>query len=252
MKIMDSFDQAVADIGDGVSLMVFCWDLVGTPCNLIRALYKKGVKNLTVISHNFVPAWIGPNVITQEEYTTPYIMADRIKKLITAWPSPAIAGLQSSPLAEKLKTGEIEIEITSHGTLAKRIQAGGSGIGGFYTEAGVGTVLEKGKEKKVIDGREYILETPLQADFGFVKAYKADKYGNLVYNGSERGCNPLIAMASKTTIAEVEEIVEVGELDPNQIVTPGIFVDRIVKIPAGGMGTVSYVDELLKKYLRRK
>lgn len=198
-----------------------------------------------------MPGWVTTHVLTQEEYTTPFLLAERVKKLITAWPSPAMLGM-SSPLEERLKKREVEVEITSHGTLAERIRAGGSGIGGFFTKVGVGTIFEKGKEKKIIDGEEYILETALKANYGFVRAFKADKNGNLVYRGSGRGCNPLIAMASKITIAEVEEIVEAGELDSEGIVTPGIFVDRIVRIPPGRMGTLEYSTKLVKKYLQKR
>lgn len=251
MKILESFEQAVEGINDGVTLMLYSWMLLGTPQNLIRALYKKGVKDITLITHNFLPAWIGPKVPTQDECTTAFLLADRIKKLISAWPSSAVTGVPS-PLDVKVDKGEAELETMSHGTLIERIRAGGSGIGGFYTEAGVGTVFEKGKEKKILNGREYLLETPLQADVCFVKAFKADKAGNLIYRGAERGSNPIMAMASKYTIAEVEEIVEIGELDPTQIVTPGIFINKIVKIPDGAMGTRKWMDELLKRYLREE
>ena len=148
-----------------------------------------------------------------------------------------------------MEKGKIALEVTSHGTLAERIRAGGSGIGGFYTPTGIGTVLEEGKEKKIIDGKEYILEKSLRADFSFIRAHKADKRGNLVYRGSERAANPYMAMAADITIAEVDEIVEVGELDPEVIVTPGIFVDRIVKIPEGALGSYKQRAELRLKYL---
>ena len=132
------------------------------------------------------------------------------------------------------------MELMSHGTLLERIRAGGNGAGGFYTRVGVGTIVEKGKEKKIIDGEEYILEKPLKADFAFVRAHKADKLGNLVYRGSVRAHNPVIATAAKVTIAEVDDIVEVGELDPEVIITPHIFVRRIVKIPPDAPGSASH------------
>ncbi|MFC2052309.1 CoA transferase subunit A, partial [Chloroflexota bacterium] len=155
-----------------------------------------------------------------------------------------------SLLEKRIAAGEVELELMSHGTLAKRIRAGGSGLGGFYTPVGLGTVVERGKEKRVIDGKEYILEKPLRADFGFVRAYKADKRGNLVYRGSVRGCNPVIAMACDVTIAEVDDIVEVGELDPEVIMTPEVFVNRIVKIAKGEYGSSSYMESLFHKTLQ--
>ncbi len=250
-KVIDSFDDAVKDIEDGSICMMFCWVLTGTPCNLIKALYRRGNKDLTIISQSLIPGWVGIEgrvyALSQDQYTTPFLLAKRIKKLITTWPSPAILGMD---LPFNLK--EVQIEITSHGTLIERIRAGGSGIGGFYTPAGVGTVFEKGKEKRKIRGKEYILEMPLTADFGFVRAYKADRRGNLIYRGSGRGYNPILAMASKVTIAEVDEIVEVGELDPECIVTPGIFVDRVVKIPEGGMGSRKYMKKLIQEKIHNE
>ena len=140
-----------------------------------------------------------------------------------------------SPLEKAVKNGDIQLEIVPQGTLAERIRAGGAGLGGFYSPVGVDTVYQEGKEKRNIRGRDYIFETPLKADIGFVRAYKADLLGNLIYRGSSRSYNPLIAMAARTTIAEVDEIVKPGELDPESIVTPGIFVDRIVRIEQGEM-----------------
>ena len=164
------------------------------------------------------------------------MLADQVKKLITAWPGTSIIGIESR-MEERIKKGDADLELMSHGILVERIRAGGSGIGGFYSPIGVGTIVEEGKEKRIIDGKEYLFEKPLTSDFGFIRAHKADRMGNLVYRGSGRACNPIIAMASKVTIAEVDEIVETGELDPEVIVTPGIFVDRVVKIPEGGLGS---------------
>ena len=135
---------------------------------------------------------------------------------------------------EAMKQGELEWEPVPQGILAERIRAGGAGLGGFYSPVGVGTIIEEGKEKKVINGREYLLEMPIRGDFALVRAYKADKIGNLIYRGAARSFNPLIAMAADVVIAEVEEIVETGEIDPEHVVTPGVYVDRIVKIPEGG------------------
>ena len=249
-KIWGSFDEAVADVSDGASIMMFWWGPAGTPQNLIQAIRNKGVQNLTIITHNFVPGWVGSHVCTEDEMMTPFFLIKQTKRLISAWPRPIEAASEMGGyIDEAVKKGEIELEVTSHGTLAERIRAGGSGIGGFYTPTGIGTVLEEGKERKIIDGKEYILEKPLRADFSFIKAYKADKRGNLVYRGSERAANPYLAMAADITIAEVNEIVGVGELDPEVIVTPGIFVDRIVKIPEGALGSFKQRDELRRKYL---
>ncbi|MFC1966203.1 CoA transferase subunit A [Chloroflexota bacterium] len=253
-KIFPTFEEAIADIHDGASIMMFHWSLGrSTPQNLIRALYEKGAKDLTIISHNFTPARLGERYFGPTEVYTPLTMANQVKRVITAW-----QGLgrhrskigKGSPLEERIAAGEVELEFMSHGTLAERIRAGGSGIGGFYTTVGVGTIVDKGKEKKVIDGKEYILEKPLHADFGFIRAYKADKRGNLIYRGSVRGCSPIIAMACDVTIAEVDEIVEVGELDPEVIVTPEVFVNRIVKIPEGGFGSRSSMEALFHKTLQ--
>ncbi|MFC1989578.1 3-oxoacid CoA-transferase [Chloroflexota bacterium] len=247
-----TFEEAIADIHDGASIMVFHWGLGRSTQNLIRALYEKGTKDLTIISHNFIPARLGEHVFGLTEVYTPLILANQVKRVITS----RLGGIErlkdgnGLTLAERVAAGGVELEVMSHGTMAQRIRAGGGGLGGFYTPVGVGTIVEKGKEKRVIDGKEYILEKPLRADFGFVRAYKADRRGNLVYRGSVRGCNPLIAMACDVTIAEVEEIVEVGELDPEVIVTPEVFVHRIVKIPEGGQGSRSSMESLFHKTLR--
>jgi len=245
-KICSSFGEAISDITDGATIMMFAWGMGGTPQNLIRALYEKKVKDLTVISHNFMPHPVGDQLFPLTEVFTPLSLYDQVKKVITAWPGSSIMGIKS-PLESRIEAGEVELEIMSHGTLIERVRAGASGLGGFYTPVGVGTIVEKGKEKKVIDGKEYILEKPLVADFAFVRAHKADKRGNLIYRGSTRGANPVIAMAANVTIAEVDDIVEVGELDPEVIVTPDIFVHRIVRIPYDGLGSFNHRATLLRK-----
>ncbi|MBI2329457.1 MAG: CoA transferase subunit A [Chloroflexi bacterium] len=249
-KILPSFEEAVADISDGASVMVFHWGMGrGTPQNLIRATYNKGVSDLIVISHNFISAHLGGRVFSLDEVCTPLMLAGRAKKVITAWATDYAHG-KNKTLENGVAGGRIELELTSHGNLIERVRAGGSGLGGFYSPVGVGTFLEEGKEKRVIDGKEYLLEKPLRADFAFVRAYKADTRGNLVYRGSVRGSNPIIAMAADVTIAEVDEIVEVGELDPETIVTPAIFVDRIVKIAEDGFGSTSYMQCLFRSTMR--
>jgi len=239
-KVWDNFDDAVADIPDGATIMLFAWAAAttGAPQNLIRALRDHGAEDLTIITHNFIPGRV-------PEIVSPLALMNQVKKLVTAWAGP-LFGMES-PLAEAIRQGKVELELVSHGTLVERIRAGGTGIAGFYTPAGVGTIVEEGKEKRVIDGKECLLEMPLRADFSFVRAHKADKLGNLTYRAAGRGCNPVIAMAAEVTIAEVDEIVEAGELDPEVIVTPGIFVDRIVAIPEGKLGSLSQRPAILRK-----
>lgn len=261
-KVVGTFKEAVADIRDDSVIMLHSFSGPGgIPQNLIKALKKQGAKGLTLIGCNLGqisgvgmleyqrdPSGEIPglkermeatglySLVLGQSYTTPAILIQngQVKEAITCWAGTSVVGIES-PLEKAVKNGEIKMEIMSQGTLAERIRAGGAGLGGFYSPVGVGTVYEEGKEKKNIDGRDYIFETPLKADFGFVRAYKADLLGNLVYRGSSRSFNPLIATAAAITIVEVDEIVEPGELDPEEIVTPGIFVDRIVKIKQGEM-----------------
>lgn len=253
-KIFPTFEAAIADIQDGATIMMFHWGLGrSTPKNLIRALCRKKIKNLTVISHNFIPARLGDYIFDETDVCTPLALSKQMKKAITAWPGLASYGEKfrdGSELNRRIASGETELELMSHGTLAQRIRAGAGGLGGFYTPVGIGTIVEKGKEKRVIDGKEYILEKPLRADFGFVRAYKADKRGNLIYRGSMRGCNPIIAMACDVTIVEVDEIVGVGQLDPEAIVTPEIFTHRIVKIPEDGWGSHHHMESLFQRALQ--
>lgn len=250
-KIFTSFEEAVADIQDGAAVAMFHWGLGrATPQNLIRALYEKKAGNLTLISHNFVPARLGNYLFPLTEVYTPLILADQARKVVTAWPGLSYYLRDSSILERRIAAGETELELMTHGTLAERMRAGASGIGGFYTQVGANTIVAKGKETKTIGGKEYLLEKPLHADFGFVRAYKADKRGNLMYRGSARGSNPLIAMASTVTIAEVDEITEVGELDPELIGTPEVFVHRIVKVPDGEKGSRRYMESLFHNTLK--
>lgn len=237
-KIRPSFADAVADIPDGASVMMSFWGIVGTPFNLIRALLDQGAKQLTYIGQNtggthILKALPAKAKVAGYFEAMPYLLLQnrQLKKVIVTWG----AGAEGNPVKEMILSGEIQAEIVPLGTLVERIRAGGSGLQGFYTTTGVGTFYEKGKETKVIEGKKCILELPLRADFGFVRAYKADKMGNLIYRLSSRSINPLIAKACDVTIAEVDEIAETGELDPDQIITPGFYIDRIVKIPEGGL-----------------
>ncbi len=213
-KVSTSAAEAIADIPDGATLMVGGFGLCGIPENLIFALRDKGVKNLTVISNNAGVDDFGLGLLLQTR---------QIKKMVSSYVG------ENKTFEKQFLDGSLEVELNPQGTLAERIRAGGAGIGGFYTPTAVGTLMAEGKEVKVMEGREYILEKPLHADFALVKAWKGDRYGNLIYQLTAQNFNPLMAMAAKVTIAEVEEIVEVGSLDPNFIHTPGIFVQRIIK-----------------------
>ena len=213
-KVIASIDAATADIPDGASIMVGGFGLCGIPENLIDAVRHRGVKNLTIISNNAGVSGFGLSLLLQN---------GQIKKLIGSY-------LGENKLLEGLVLrGEIEMELNPQGTLAERIRAGGAGIPGFYTPTGVGTVVANGKEVREFNGRPYLLERGLTADFAFVKAWKADRWGNLIYRKTARNFNPNMATAGNITIAEVEEIVRLGSLDPDSIVTPGIYVDRVVQ-----------------------
>jgi 3-oxoadipate CoA-transferase alpha subunit len=215
-KIFDSVDEAVADVTDGSTILFGGFGGAGVPYELIYALFRQGSKNLIGVSNN--PGY-------HEEGIAKLIAHDRISKLLCSFPVQR----DSYVFMEKYKEGKIDLELIPQGTLAERIRAGGAGIEAFYTPTGFGTEIAEGKEAREFDGIPCILEKAIKGDFAFVKAKKADRWGNLVYNKSGRNFNPMMAMAGKITIAEVDEIVEVGELDPEVIVTPGIFVQRVVK-----------------------
>jgi 3-oxoacid CoA-transferase subunit A len=217
-KTYTSSLEALHDVKDGAVIMFGGFGLAGIPQNLIRALYEKGTKDITVISNN-PGSRLGDN-----EYGLAILFkAGRVKKYIGSYPTA------TKSFKELYDAGKVGLELVPQGTLAERIRARGAGIGGFYVKTGAGTLLAKDKESRVINGEQYILEQPLGADFAFVKAYKGDLYGNLVYRYTGANFNPLMAMAAAVTIAEVEELVEPGMLDPNTIHTPGIFVKRILK-----------------------
>ena len=213
-KIFHSAIEAIFDLNDGAVIMCGGFGLCGIPENLIAALRTKGTKNLTCISNNAGVKDFGLGLIMGH---------NQIKKMISSY-------VGENEVFEKLAlSGELEVELTPQGTLAERIRAGGAGIPAFFTPTGFGTKIAEGKEVKVFDGRSYILERALKADFAFVKAWKADEYGNLVYRKTARNFNPMMATAAKITIAEVEEIVPLGSLDPENIHTPGIYVKRLIK-----------------------
>ena len=217
-KVFASANEAIFDVGDGASIIFGGPGVVhASPTTLIWAVKEKGVKNLTAIL-NF------PGIAP----TNPLCLSDKkqIKKLIGAF--GGIAGVPTA-IEEQIRRGEVEFEMVPQGILCERLRAGGAGLPAFYSPTGVGTMIEEGKEVRYFNGRRFLLETALTADFAFIPAYKADKMGNLVYHATGRNFNPVFATAAKVTIAEVDEIVEVGELSPDSIVTPGIYVDRIIK-----------------------
>ena len=225
-KVYPSMDAAVADIPDGSSIM-FGGFGPGTPYNLTAALCRHNAKDLVCIANG--PGGQRPG---QSPYDMSYLIkARRVRKVMcafTASPHPS----RETPFTELYEKGEIEAELIPQGTLAERIRAGGAGIPAFYTPASVGTELAQGKEHRIFNGRTYVLENALTADYAFVRAWKADTFGNLIFRRSQRNFNPLMATAARCTIAEVEQpLVEVGTLDPDQIHTSGIFVHRIVHIP---------------------
>ena len=213
-KVFATVEEAVADVPDGVAIMFGGFGLCGIPENLIAALHAQGTKGLTAISNNCGVDDFGLGVLLKEH---------QIKKMIASYVG------ENKTFERQMLSGELEVELNPQGTLAERIRAGGAGIQGFYTPTGVGTVIAEGKESREINGRVCILEMPLKADYAFVKAWKGDTAGNLVYRLTARNFNPIMATAGKITIAEVEELVEPGELDPDEIITPGIFVQRVVK-----------------------
>jgi 3-oxoacid CoA-transferase len=240
-KVLGTFDEAVADIPDGASIAMECWGMSGTAQNLIAATRRKGIKGLTVITHNFVPLPLG----REDEIVMPPVLLPQMSKLITA-----VVGFQQlgagAFVKEYVEKG-LQVELTTHGTLVSRLYAGAAGLGGFYNPVGVGTILEGGKEKKVIDGKEYLFEKPIRPDYAFIRAHRADRLGNLVYQGIFRTDQPLMAMSARFTIAEVDEIVEPGGIDAEHVVTPGAFVDRIVRIPEDGLGTQARKKEFISR-----
>lgn len=213
-KIVQSADAAVADIPDGARIMMGGFGLCGIPENLIAALHRRGTTNLTVVSNNAGVDGFGIGILLE---------AGQVRKMIATYVG------ENKGFERLLLAGAIDVELVPQGTFAERIRAGGAGIGGFFTRTGAGTVVAQGKETRVIDGREYVLEEPLVADFAFVKAYKADHAGNLVYHRTARNFNPVMATAARVTIAEVEEVVPDGQLDPECVVTPGIYVSRVLR-----------------------
>jgi 3-oxoacid CoA-transferase subunit A len=213
-KIVKTYDEALADIDNNISIMSGGFGLCGIPEGLIRYIYERGITGLTCISNNAGIDGFGLGLWLEKR---------QIKTMIASY-------VGENALFEQLSlSGEMEVILLPQGTLAEKIRAGGAGIPAFYTPTGYGTPVAEGKEVREFDGRMYILEHALTADFALIKAWKADPMGNLVYRKTARNFNPMMATAAKTTIAEVEHIVDIGELDPDEIHTPGIYVDRVIQ-----------------------
>src|SRR5213593_3854397 len=213
-KVLRNADEAVAMIPDGASIMVGGFGLCGVPEHLIKALHARGARHLTIISNN----------AGVDEYGLGVLLKSRqIRKMVATYVG------ENKEFERQALSGEIEVELVPQGTFVERIRAGGAGIGGFFTPTGYGTLIAEGKETRTIDGRPYVLEQPLHADFAFVKAWKGDRAGNLVYRKTARNFNPVMATAAEVTIAEVEQLVEPGKIDPDHVVTPGIFVRHILQ-----------------------
>jgi 3-oxoadipate CoA-transferase alpha subunit len=215
-KISQSLEEAVADIHDGATVMIGGFGNAGMPSALIDALIGQGARELTIVNNNAGNGDTGLAAL---------LKARRVRKIICSFPRQ----VDSHVFDALYRAGEIELELTPQGNLAERIRAAGAGIGGFFTPTGYGTLLAKGKETRIIDGRHYVLESPILADFALIRALRGDRWGNLVYRKTARNFGPIMAMAAKCAIAQVSEVVELGELDPENIVTPGIFVQRVVK-----------------------
>ena len=211
-KVVANAEEAIRDIQDGATIMIGGFGLCGIPENLIQALMRKNVQNLTTISNN----------VGVDGFGLGFLLANhQIKKHIGTYVG------ENKLLEEMVLKGEIELELNPQGTFSERIRAGGAGIPAFFTPTGFGTMIAEGKEVRDFNGRPHIMERALKADFAFVKAWKGDKWGNLIYRKTARNFNPMMATAAKITIAEVEYLVEVGELDPDQIATPSVYVKRI-------------------------
>ena len=218
-KFFPSAEAALADIADGATIMIGGFGNAGMPAALIDALIAQGARELTIVNNNAGNADTGLAAL---------LKAKRVRRILCSFPRQA----DSWHFDALYRAGQIELELVTQGTLAERIRAAGAGIGAFYTPTAFGTRLAEGKETRRIEGRDYVLEFPIRADFALIKALRGDRWGNLVYRKTARNFGPIMAAAAKCTIAQVREIVNLGDLDPENVVTPGIFIQRIVEIPA--------------------
>jgi len=216
-KIVPGLREALAGIHDGATIMIGGFGNAGMPRELIDGLIDHGATNLTIVNNNAGNGETGLAAL---------LAARRVKKIICSFPRQS----DSYVFDGLYRSGELELELTPQGNLAERIRAAGAGVGAFFSPTGYGTLLAEGKETRLINGKNYVLEYPIHADFALIKALKADRWGNLVYRKAARNFGPIMAMAATCTIAQVDQVVELGELDPEVIVTPGIFVQRIVQV----------------------
>ena len=228
-KRVASAEEALKDVFDGAHLAVGGFGLCGIPENLIAALVKMGVKGLTCYSNNAGVDDFGLGLLLQNR---------QVKKMVSSYVG------ENAEFERQYLSGELEVELVPQGTLAERMRAGGAGIPAFYTPTGAGTLVAEGKDVRTFDGKECILEAGIHADFSLVKAWKADRLGNLIYRKTARNFNPMVATCGKVCIAEVEEIVEVGELDPDQVHTPGVYVQRLILAPT--------LEKRIEKVVTRK
>ena len=211
-KVVPSAASAIALVPDGATILMGGFGLCGIPENLIHALHARGTKNLTLISNNAGVDDFGIGIL---------LKARQVRKMIATYVG------ENKEFERQFLAEEIEVDLVPQGTFSERIRAAGAGIGGFFTQTGYGTVVAEGKETRIIDGKPYVLEMPLKADFAFVRAWKGDRVGNLTYHRTARNFNPMMATAARVTIAEVDHLVEPGEIDPDHVVTPGIFVTHL-------------------------
>jgi len=217
-KRIDSVTAAVADIFDGATVMIGGFGEAGSPIELIHALIDQGAKDLTVVNNNTGSGHVGLAALIENK---------QVQKMICSYPRT----VGSRVFPELYRSGQIELELVPQGTLAERIRAGGAGVPAFYTATSVGTPLAEGKEQRCFDGRDYVMEYGLTADFALIKCQQADRYGNLTFNKTARNFAPIMAMAARKTIVQTVELVAAGEIDPEIVITPGIFVDRVVAVP---------------------
>ena len=211
-KVLPSAEAAVAMVPDGASILMGGFGLCGIPENLIQALHARGTRDLTIISNNAGVDDFGIGIL---------LKSHQVRKMISTYVG------ENKEFERQYLSGELQVELVPQGTFSERIRAGGAGIGGFFTPTAYGTIVAEGKETRLIDGKHYVLESPIRADFAFVRAWKGDRVGNLVYRRTARNFNPVMATAGRIAIAEVEHLVDTGSLDPDHVVTPGIFVNHI-------------------------
>jgi 3-oxoadipate CoA-transferase alpha subunit len=221
-KTVATVAEAIADIQDGATVMIGGFGTAGMPSELIDALIAQGARELTIVNNNAGNGDVGLALL---------LKAKRVRKIVCSFPRQT----DSWHFDALYRTGEIELELVPQGNLAERIRAAGAGIGAFYTPTGYGTLLAEGKETREIDGRQYVLEQPIRGDFALIKALAGDRWGNLVYRKTARNFGPIMASAARCTIAQVQRIVPLGALDPEAVVTPGIFVHRVVEVADAGM-----------------